>query len=30
MGGIVSKEEMLYCLGNSIVINVIEEIIKDL
>lgn len=27
---IIRKEEMLYCLGNSIVINVIEEIIKDL
>lgn len=27
---IVNKEEMLFCLGNSIVVNVIEEIIKDL
>ena len=28
--GIVNKEEMLFCLGNSIVVNVIDEIIKDL
>ncbi len=27
---IVNKEEMLFCLGNSIVVNVIDEIIKDL
>ncbi len=27
---IVNKEEMLFCLGNSIVVNIIDEIIKDL
>ena len=29
-GNIVNKEVMLFCLGNSIVVNVIDEIIKDL
>jgi len=28
--GIVNSEEMLFCLGNSIVVNVIDEIIKEL
>lgn len=27
---IINKEEMLFCLGNSIVVNIIDEIIKDL